>query len=92
MATQEEVIARIDAVTTAMGTDVGTLRQKLTDLQAAVASGNPAAVSTAMDALAPSIGNLETMETTLHALGSDPANPVPANAPTSPVVDPGTPA
>jgi uncharacterized coiled-coil protein SlyX len=88
MATQESVIAQIDAVTTAMGTDVGTLRQKLIDLQSAVDSRDQAAVSSAMDALAPSISNLETMENVLHALGSDPANPVPADAPTSPVVDP----
>jgi uncharacterized coiled-coil protein SlyX len=88
MTTSESVITRIDAVTTAMGTDVGTLRQKLADLTAAVQSGNQAAVSSALDALAPSIANLEAMETTLHALGSDPANPVPPDAPTEPAVDP----
>jgi hypothetical protein len=88
MTTSESVITRIDAVTSALGTDVGTLRQKFADLAAAVTSGNAAAVSAAMDALSPSIANLEAMETTLHALGSDPANPVPPDAPTAPAVDP----
>jgi uncharacterized coiled-coil protein SlyX len=78
LATQQEIIARIDSVTNAMADDISTIIAKIKALQDAVASGSSAAVSSAMDSLAPSLTTLETTEANLRSLGADPANPVSA--------------
>lgn len=81
MATQEQVIARLNTVTNAYAEDTATIRQQLIDLRAALTSGNQVAVSAALDALDPSISGLETMETNLRGLGANPTTPVPDPAP-----------
>jgi uncharacterized coiled-coil protein SlyX len=77
LATQQEIITRIDTVTNAMADDISTITTKIKALQDAVTSGNSAAISDAMDSLAPSLTTLETTEANLRALGSDQSNPVP---------------
>lgn len=77
LATQQEIVTRIDAVTNAMADDISTITAKIKALQDAVTSGNATAISDAMDGLAPSLTTLETTEANLRALGSDQANPVP---------------
>lgn len=77
LATQQEIITRIDAITNSMADDISTITAKIKTLQDAVTSGNSAAISSAMDSLAPSLSTLETTEANLRSLGADPANPVP---------------
>jgi len=84
MATAENTLAALDAVTNALADDAASIRTKLEALQAAISSGNQAAVTAAMDTLAPDISKLQATETTLRGLGADPANPVPAPAPPAP--------
>lgn len=84
MTTQENVITRIDGITSALGDDVATLRTKFADLQSAIESGNQAAITNALDALGPHLDNLETMERTLRGIGADPDNPIPPGTPGDP--------
>lgn len=76
MATQQEVAARLDAFTTGLGDDVLTIAQKMRDLQDAFDSKSQQAISDAMDGLMPSIERAEQVGQQLHAMGSDPANPL----------------
>jgi uncharacterized coiled-coil protein SlyX len=79
MATEEATSARIDAVTNNLASDVSTIRTALADLRDAVASGDEAAISSAMDRVGPHIDTLETMETTLRGLPAE----VPSGAPST---------
>ncbi len=81
MATAENTLAALDAVTNALADDAAALATKLQALQDAVTSGNTAAVNAAMESLSPDIARLQATESTLRGLGADPANPVPTDAP-----------
>jgi hypothetical protein len=87
VATTEDVLARIDAFTTGLGDDVIAIVAKVKSLQDAIASGESAAISSAMDELSPSISKMETIGAQLHSVASDPAAPIPVDSGSAPASD-----
>lgn len=77
MATEESVLARIDTFTTGLGDDVMAITAEIKNLKVEIAAGNTTAVAAAFDKLGPSLDHLETIGSQLHAVASDPANPLP---------------
>ena len=72
MATQEEIQSRVNTVTNNLASDIASIRQQFDDLRSAQEAGEAEAISTAMDALIPSIENLESVETVLRQMGTTP--------------------
>src|SRR5207245_7312888 len=97
MASEQDVIIQINDITnrvsttiTTMAGDTRSVADKLAALQGAITSGNQAAVSAAMDNIAPELGKmsamadqLDTIKTALHTLASDPNNPTEVGVPLS---------
>jgi hypothetical protein len=97
MASEQDVIIQINDITnrvsttiTTMAGDTRSVADKLAALQGAITSGNQAAVSAAMDNIAPELGKmsamadqLDTIKTALHTLASDPNNPTAVGVPLS---------
>jgi hypothetical protein len=97
MATEQDVIIQINDITnrvsttiTTMAGDTRSVADKLAALQGAITSGNQAAVSAAMDNIAPELGKmsamadqLDTIKTALHTIASDPNNPTEIGVPLS---------
>jgi hypothetical protein len=97
MASEQDVIIQINDITnrvsttiTTMAGDTRSVADKLAALQGAITSGNQAAVSAAMDNIAPELGKmsamadqLDTIQTALHTLASDPNNPTAVGVPLS---------
>lgn len=97
MASEQDVIIQINDITnrvsttiTTMAGDTRSVADKLAALQGAITSGNQAAVSAAMDNIAPELGKmsamadqLDTIKTALHTLASDPNNPAEVGVPLS---------
>jgi hypothetical protein len=97
MASEQDVMIQINDITnrvsttiTTMAGDTRSVADKLAALQGAITSGNQAAVSAAMDNIAPELGKmsamadqLDTIQTALHTLASDPNNPTEVGVPLS---------
>jgi uncharacterized coiled-coil protein SlyX len=81
MATQADTLARIDTFTNQLGDDVLAVSAKFDALKDAVTSGSQAAIEAAFADLSPHLDKLQTIGDQLHTLASDPANPLPAEAP-----------
>jgi uncharacterized coiled-coil protein SlyX len=81
MATEADTLARIDTFTNQLGDDVLAVNAKFDALKNAVTSGSQAAIEAAFDDLSPHLDKLQTIGDQLHQLASDPANPLPAEAP-----------
>jgi hypothetical protein len=83
-----DALTRVDAATTKAATaaqSIGARIQSLLD-QAAANAGNGAVVADLLSKASAEASSLEGLATSLTAMGSDPANPVPVEPPVVPAV------